>query len=301
MIIVDQVKQQLKIMLHTVQNVESMSIGSALKYYYLISIIPLILSVLLNLSAILYTVVLFWIGIPILAFVISAVMHLLGKNISKYFKGGYRDSFTSTIYAISTVMLFYWLNTISIFNGIGWFLVVLFGIWGFIVQVFGLSKLQNISGFGSFIITIITYIIIAVIASILFFLFVSNISSLLSLYSTGNGSCSEYSNIICQNVTYSSATGNVSVTIGQNENITWTSVKVAFVANASDTIPPGTPEIPIPGGLKSGATVSLELPATGQVKIGTPISGSIDVNYTTSNNPTPRTYNIGYISNVKAT
>ena len=97
-----------------------------------------------------------------------------------------------------------------------------------------------------------------------------------------------------QSGSYSAATGNLVVTIGQDSGASWTTANVVFI-NASNEpsvlssglstsqltpMPSGTANT-LSSGLASGVKTTVTLPATGAQSVGHGINGYIWVSYTT--------------------
>jgi hypothetical protein len=98
----------------------------------------------------------------------------------------------------------------------------------------------------------------------------------------------------CQVISYSQLSGNVVVTIGQDSGTTWTTANIVFVnlSQESSVVSSGLSGgqvVPMQAGgpantitpLPSGLSVTLTLPATSPVRVGSGLSGYIWVSYTT--------------------
>jgi hypothetical protein len=185
MILVDEIKNQIDVMLHPGSAIKApMDLKDALVYYYKVAIIPMVLFILFG--SIFYnsgsfgmltkyfgvgsTAVTIGLGIfiflvlePIGMFIDSALYQLFGKYVFKKYKSGYGNTFTGVMYGISTMMLFYWLTVIPV---IGSVLLLIIVIWSFVVQIIGLSKLQKISAWTSFGVILGSVIVVLIIAMI---------------------------------------------------------------------------------------------------------------------------------------
>jgi len=196
MIIVDELKEGFNIMLHPKSATQKeRKIGEALAFYYKISIIPLILYIILalvvpstsaaglsTLSAglssasgmlAIFGILMLLIIIPISIFVNAFLYHIFGK-LFKVFSNPYSNTFTAMVYGIVPTILFYWLTLIPF----GSLVLIIFGIWAFIVMIFALANQQNTSALKAFAVIIVTAIIIGIIA------FIIGLSTILSLATT---------------------------------------------------------------------------------------------------------------------
>ena len=196
MIIVDELKEGFNIMLHPKSATQKeRKIGEALAFYYKISIIPLILYIILalvvpstsaaglsTLSAglssasgmlAIFGILMLLIIIPISIFVNAFLYHIFGK-LFKVFSNPYSNTFTAMVYGIVPAILFYWLTLIPF----GSLVLIIFGIWAFIVMIFALANQQNTSALKAFAVIIVTAIIIGIIA------FIIGLSTILSLATT---------------------------------------------------------------------------------------------------------------------
>lgn len=147
MLVLDQIKEQINVMLNPRKSSPG-SIGKALRYYFLLSIIPFVLSVVIGaivnrsiIPPVIGSVLSYFILGPIVIFIISALLQFIGGSLFNTFSGGYKETFRATVYAYSTLLLASWLSPVSYKVDI--ILLLVFGIWGFIVHVISVSKLQK--------------------------------------------------------------------------------------------------------------------------------------------------------------
>ena len=196
---VDSYRKAFGIMLHPGKNARgALSLGDALKFYYTIAIIPLILGVALSLltnasflgvfgglsgssaltngaaapgnglSFALYMIAFFLVLVPIGLLFDTAMYHVIIKSLLKIYNKPYATAFTAFTYAMIPGIMVYWLLPLGI---LGFLVILLFGIWSFVVEIISLSNLLSISrlmALGSLIldeiiVMVIVYIIIAVI------------------------------------------------------------------------------------------------------------------------------------------
>lgn len=116
---------------------------------------------------------------------------------------------------------------------------------------------------------------------------------------------------LCQSPVYSNSTGNIVVTLGQDTGTSWLTSNFVFVPqgavssqrNSSMYFTLNQANITYGGkagnGLTTGQYVKIILPVSGAVKISTPATGTIWVQYTTSQNNTFQYAEIASI-NIKA-
>ena len=119
-------------------------------------------------------------------------------------------------------------------------------------------------------------LIIAVVLSVLFYLGVFSGSSFLP------NACIASSGFLCSNPIYSRSTGTLTFTFGQMTGTNWASANVVFVPSGATLGSSSQKTQPTVGAINSGQQVSVSLPIGGTVSAGTPLTGSIYVNYTIS-------------------
>lgn len=183
MILVDEIKNQIQVMLHPSENIKSMNVGEAIFYYYKIMIIPLILYVIMSLvfksyitsllSALpssmaafgptlflVFSVLEFLIGYPIGILITAGLVQFIGKNLLKILKGEYSDTVSALTYSSSVIVLVVWLGYVPI---LGTLVAFIFDIWSLIVCIIGLAKLNKTSGLAAFGALVATAIIVGIV------------------------------------------------------------------------------------------------------------------------------------------
>lgn len=146
-------------------------------------------------------------------------------------------------------------------------------------------------------------LIMAVVLVGLFFLGVFNFNA-----TSAAGGCIADPGYLCATPVYSHSTGNVALTFGQRTGSAWPTANVVFVNQSfeSNVLINGFTFISknaiqeIPGGLSSGQTWPVTLPATANVVLGLSLTGYIWIGYTTSSSPTALYQKVAAIS-VKST
>jgi hypothetical protein len=197
--------------LHPAQNTgKKMSIGDSLKMYYMFSIVPVVLFIVLGaivaflassvLSlvpglgavgvglgglAIVFLVIIaiveFWIAVPISLLIQAALYQLVGGVILKWFKNGYSATLTASVYSTMAVIGVIWLFVIPI---IGALIIGIFGLWSIYVFVTALANQHGITKGKAFAVWAIWLIIGIIIFAVIGF------SSLAALSGLGLGGVS---------------------------------------------------------------------------------------------------------------
>jgi hypothetical protein len=181
MILIDQTKEQIGVMLHPSEKINGRSISASMAYYYKVAIIPLILTVILSLVfhsnylssispklaglGLVLIIILFVLLVPLGILINAGILHIIGK-LFNVFKGSYADSVAAVTYASCTFTVAYWLTSIPI---LGILIVIIFAIWEFIILVIGLAKLHQTSWPMALMIILIPVIILCIITVVLVF------------------------------------------------------------------------------------------------------------------------------------
>ncbi len=139
-----------------------LSLGNALKFYYGLSIFPLLLYVLLGyaliilnhlarrvflLSSLLSGVGYFWILVPACLFIDALVYQVVGKFFLNVWNGNYERTFAAATFGAIPAVLFYWLMLLPSIRAL---YVVIFGAWGLVVLTIAISNQQKASRLASF-------------------------------------------------------------------------------------------------------------------------------------------------------
>ncbi|MGC8662775.1 MAG: hypothetical protein ACP5RT_03250 [Candidatus Micrarchaeia archaeon] len=163
---------------------KSMRIGEALAFYYTLAIIPLILSIIVTMVIyipanlffggatkgimLLIMVLTYLVFTPLGLIINSEIYNLIIKGLFKMYNQGYDAVFTAFTYGAIPLILTYWLLRVPF---IGMALILLSGLWGFIVEIIAISNLLSMSRLkalgtillNSIVLVIIIYFIIFVI------------------------------------------------------------------------------------------------------------------------------------------
>lgn len=172
MIGIDQAKQTIGIMLHPEKaTAASKGIREAVVWYYKLSVVPLIITIILaaivggavitlpsvlgspaaQLSGLGYAAALGAAGIVLLYFIVlipvgllvgAGLLHFFGKYVFRKFKEDYAHTLTATVYQTAPAVLFFWLFVIPLLGTVA---NIVIGIWSLVVYIFALSNLQKIS------------------------------------------------------------------------------------------------------------------------------------------------------------
>jgi len=297
MIVVDEIKEGFKIMLHPVQATKNArGIKDSLKFYYKLSIVPWVLYIifltisLANVGAasalilgIFSAILIFWVFIPVSFFISALIYHAFGK-LFRVFKNGYASTFNATVYGTVPSILFMWLAAVYILS----FLSIVFAIWSLVVLIIALSNSQNTTRLRAFVVVIIPLIIIlAVLFAYEFGVFspVSINTSSFCLPSNGY--------YYCSNLTYSSSTNKINLTFGQNTGYSFKSWAIAYAPYNATQSATGLPDVEFikvsnaPLNLGQIIRVSIPVSSASHVNTGTQAQGSIWICYSLNSTITP--------------
>ena len=165
---------------------KTMSVGDALKFYYLLMIIPLILGVIVAAATgshvssnpllgtavgtmmIILMLLIYIVIIPVGIIVDSGIYHLIIKSLFKMYKQNYNAAFTAFTYGMIPVILVYWLLSVPL---LGMVLIIIFGLWALIVEIIAISNqlsMSRLKAFGTIlldgiVVGIIMYVVVAVV------------------------------------------------------------------------------------------------------------------------------------------
>ena len=183
--------------MHPNQNTgKKMSIEESLKMYYMFSVLPVVLLIVLGAIAvsllagvlsllpgiggmlgaigggigiiwvIVTAIVYFWILVPIGILVDAALYHLVGGAILKWFKGGYSGTVTAVTYQMMTVVSWIWLLVIPV---IGALAVAILALWSLYVLFASLAAQHGTSKGKAFAVWLIWVVIGVILSAILGF------------------------------------------------------------------------------------------------------------------------------------
>jgi len=300
MIIVDELKEGFNIMLHPKSATQKeRKIGEALAFYYKIIIIPLILYIILALTVpstyavglltglfsgthVIIGILSLLVAAPINLFVSAFLYHIFGK-LFKAFNNPYSNTFTATVYGAVPSTLFYWLSPVF-----GLLLLIIFGIWGFIIAIFALANQQKTSALKAFAVIVVTFVItIAIILLIVVLILVGTLFSLglFSSFLVSSSTPSSTSSNICISITgfYCSTpilhSGTLSVALGQDTGASINNVTLCFVPG---TTPPsscsGYPSYYV-GNWPNGQTIKASFSVSGIPTTNGKLLGAIFASY----------------------
>jgi len=178
--IIDDLKDAIDVTIHpTNYGYKTMDIGEGIIKYYKVMLIPMILAIILSVvfggsiarvlgmpigGMAVGVFIDYIIGIPIELLIGAFIVQLIAGNILKWFKGGFSATFAASVFAMFPILLIGWLSPVPILGSI---LSLIAAIWGFIVLIFALAKLHNISAGKAFLGLFVTFIIIVVIIIII--------------------------------------------------------------------------------------------------------------------------------------
>jgi len=290
MIIIDELKEGFNIMLHPKSATQKeRKIGEALAFYYKMSIIPLILYIILALAVpsasatglftgflsgllVIGGILVLLVAIPISLFVNAFLYHIFGK-LFKVFSNPYSNTFTATVYGLVPTILFYWLTPIPL----GSLVLIIFGIWAFIVMILALANQQKTSVLKAFAVIITpTVIILLIVAGALFSLGIFSSSSTLS-----STFCISSPTFYCNTPKLHS--GTLSVVLAQNTGSNINNATLCFVSgNTTPSSCSGYPSYYV-GSWLNGQIINASFSGSGiPTTTGSELSGSIFVSYNVS-------------------
>lgn len=163
MIVIDQLRNGISSMLHPgSETKQSWSIGETLKFYYLFSVIPIVLATAINLAypnpalqsllpssflafLIVGSMLVNWlIVIPVILLIDALFIQFFGRTLLKRFANGYGYTFNALVYGTLPVIALAWVGMLPIAT-LGLIVLLMAAVWGFIVQVYALSNQQDVS------------------------------------------------------------------------------------------------------------------------------------------------------------
>jgi len=181
----------INVMLHPGEATKNqMSVGDALKFYYILAIIPLILGVIISLvfgahvssslmagiplggllgGALVLSIVLIYIVVlPIGIIISSGFYHLIIKSLFHMYKQNYNAVLAAYTYAMVPLVLIYWLVSVPI---LGTALVLLFGLWSFIILIIAIANQLIMSRLKSLGTILLSNIVLSIIIFVIIFTF----------------------------------------------------------------------------------------------------------------------------------
>ncbi|MCL5112485.1 MAG: hypothetical protein M1500_02105 [Candidatus Marsarchaeota archaeon] len=288
---VDNMHRALDALLHPGKATKkSMGIVEALKFYYTIMIIPLILGIIISIvlntsdigigvAAVVGILLTFIVFFPLGILVDAGIYHLIIGKLFKLYKGNYAKPVSAFTYAIMPSVLIYWLvGPLTASNGFlgrfsavtpsigaaylfGAILSVIFGIWSIVVMIIALSNQLSISRLKALGTLLLEWFIVGVIAMVLTFIFAATFIST-GLVGTGGlsptlgNTCIGSIGYMCTNLSYSGS--HLNFTFGQATGSSWTGVILYAVPyNTSFSTSDGNDAI---GNLASGSVTAVSIP-----------------------------------------
>jgi hypothetical protein len=295
MIVVDEIKEGFKIMLHPVQATKNArGIKDSLKFYYKLSILPWVLYVIfftISLASvgaasalilgIFSAILIFWVFIPVSFFISALIYHAFGK-LFRVFKNGYASTFNATVYGTVPSILFMWLAAIYLLG----VLSIVFAFWSLVVLIIALSNSQNTTKLRAFVVVIIPLIIILAVLFAYEFSVLPSASSISSF-------CIPNSGYYCSNLTYSNSTNKINFIFDQSTGYQFKSWAIAYApynATLSNTGLPDVEFIKVSNApLNSGQIIQVSIPASSasHVNTGVQAQGNIWICYSLNSTITP--------------
>jgi len=183
-------KEAFGVLLHPGQGTKrQMSIGEALKFYYSVMIIPLILGIILSVAMGAATfavsvIIVYIISLPLVILIDAGIYHIIIGKLFRLYKGSYDRVVNAFTYAIMPAVFIYWivlgltggssaLSTGGLALGVstaygavsiaGLILTLIFGVWSFIVMIVALAGQLNMSRLKAFGTLILEGVVIGII------------------------------------------------------------------------------------------------------------------------------------------
>lgn len=273
MMIVDDIKFAIGVSLAPGQKATtSLGVVGALKLYYKVMLLPMLLSILLQallnglfllptslgvrgtagitFVSVAIVFAIYVIINPIILLLYAGVMHVIGRVLNLFQGGGYGVTFSANVYGALPGLLLSWIPLVSFLGAL----------WGIVVLILALSNLQKMSKLASFgvwlaatIILVILLVVPAIILGAIFALGLLNPSTGLS-----GQSCIASATYLCQNATLS-GNGTVSFYTGQSSGATYYNVQLACVGSISSSGQPipSTAFRPVASSMANGQSVSV--------------------------------------------
>ncbi len=281
---IDALKRAWSIIVHPGRVSKTMEPVQALKFFYKVAAIPLIISIIIAGALALVTgaataaiaVILVLLGvlvyIPISIVVSAAIYHFFAKVLFHVWHQPFKYTMTAVLYGVLPELLFIWLSVIPV---VGRIILIVLAIWSFIVLIISIARQQRVSGwraFGGILIPVAIGFL--VILGILFLLFLVGFLLGSGTLSSLGATCLALPGYACTSVSYSS--GYLTVTVAQVTGNNWASVDLAFVPAGTNATTASY--VPVAGGMASGAPVTVSLPV-GMHSGSSAISGAIWASY----------------------
>jgi hypothetical protein len=190
MIIVDELVKSINICLHPSKNTkEKQSLGQAIGFYYKFALIPIIISLIVQIvfplpaifsfSTSISLVGSYIIGFPFEILVVAGFIYLFGSVLFHKFKGNFEATFVSVLYGYIPMILLYWLILLiassfafglngSLAAGSIFILITTVGqaillLWGLLILVFALSNQNTVTVLDAFLYGVLPLIILLII------------------------------------------------------------------------------------------------------------------------------------------
>ncbi|MDE1868569.1 MAG: hypothetical protein KGH60_01215 [Candidatus Micrarchaeota archaeon] len=194
----------------------SFSVKDALKFYYVFSIVPVIISIIVaiivgaatgiyvqgqtanslaltgwlhsvaaNLQYILpgfisaWTLLYFWIFVPIGLFINAAIYQLIGKMMLKTWKGNYSKSFTAAMFGVIPLTLFYFLSLIP---GVNLVYLIVLPVWSIVILTISLAVQQKVTRTNAFVALLASWGLVALFLFLVAAATAAGVASTLGLY-----------------------------------------------------------------------------------------------------------------------
>ena len=292
---------------------DNKDIGGILGFYYKVSVIPAIITIIIYIAAIVFfsggigiislvaVLASIWIAVPIGILIGAAWLHLFGKFLLKTFKGTYSNTVTGIVYTYMPQTTLLWLTSLltvasaaaitavttntnltelAIFGALASIVGIVFAIWSFIIGLFALANQNSTTKLRVFLTELVASLVI-VIPVVLIAFFVLGVFNAAVLGGGSQGllsnACIASAGYLCSSpMLYSNM---ISLQFAQNTGQNWDSATIYFTPTGSVGTCGGSASEVI-SGIRSGETVPVQIPYPASPN--SDVAGTLWVQYSTS-------------------
>ncbi|MGC8568323.1 MAG: Yip1 family protein [Candidatus Micrarchaeia archaeon] len=296
----DDYKDAFELSMHFNAKGKALELSDAIKFYYKIAVLPLIIAIalfaLLSLSHVLnkyqslegITVIALYIALPAVLIFTAAVYQLFAKKLFHIWKNNYKNTLSAVFYGMIPFILFGWTFILPVVSVI---FMILIGIWDFVLLVIAMAKMQNITLAKSFLGIFISQIILSIIVGALMFGLkltgfesglIQNPSTRTIVINMTNGpaisniqvNCIPQPGYECQHALFNQ--GMIYANVSQKISSDWPVAQFVMVSRGQS--PAGAVlSAPVYGGMPSGAIEGVIIPSAARLYKGVPFNGTIYV------------------------
>jgi len=294
-------KKAFELSVHFGSKMKPLKPVEAIKFYYKLALAPLILAILLFASLSLLSVnsgyqrlegigiIALYISLPALLFATAAVYQLFAKKLLHIWSNSYEHTLTAVVYGMIPFIFFGWAFLLPVI-AIVFMLAV--SVWGFVVLVVAMARLQNVSIAKSFIGIFASQLVLSIIVAVLILglkpagllgpSLLQNATTRRIVINMTSGpsvsnlpvKCSAQPGFACQNALFYQ--GSIFANVSQTISPYWSSAQFVMVSRGQS--PSGSVlSSPVYGGMSSGAVKGVIIPSEAKLYKGVPFNGTIYV------------------------